>query len=93
MEIKRVTVKSCSCSKPFLIFQIDQPLLKNILIPLKEAGFSESAHFTKAGILYVENCNFIVTGPFGGNKLQIKCKVDNCQHYVDTFESWLRNLF
>ena len=92
MEVNRVSVKPCNCGKPFLIFQVNQPVLKNILPLLKEAGFKESEHFTRAGILYVENSNFVVTGPFGGNKLQISCKVDHCQHYVDSFESWLRGL-
>jgi hypothetical protein len=67
MEVNRVSVKPCNCGKPFLIFQVNQPVLKTILPLLKEAGFKESEHFTRAGILYVENSNFVVTTYWWGS--------------------------
>jgi len=48
--------------------------------------------YINIGIFYVEDANLIALGPFGGNKLQIKCKNANCDESLIKFEELLRNL-
>lgn len=88
MNIERFTIQAC-CGKTSLIFKTDQPITQNLLTFLVNAGFVEAAHFTKAGILYVDNPDLIITGPFGSDKLQVKCKVKDCEQKVNDFETLL----
>lgn len=91
MKAERFTIQAC-CGKTSIIFKIDQPLDKNHLNKLIEFGFKEAEHFTKAGILYADNLDLIVTGPFGSDRLQVKCKIANCNQKVNDFEVLLAQL-
>jgi hypothetical protein len=91
MKIERISIQSC-CGKKALIFKIDQPLSKDTLAFLIKNGFKETEHFTKAGILYVDNIDFVITGPIGANKLQIKCKVGDCEQKINNLEKLLSTL-
>ena len=88
MKIERLTLQSC-CGGTSTIFKIDRALSKNFLNILINLGYSEAEHFTKAGILYATNQEFIVTGPFGTNKLQVKCRKSDCDKKLNDFESLL----
>jgi len=59
---------------------------------LVNLGFKEALHFTKAGILYVDNNELIVTGPIGSDRLQVKCKISDCTQKVNDFEVLLQQL-
>jgi hypothetical protein len=91
MKSQRFTITAC-CGKTSLIFKIDQPLTKVHLAALVNLGFREAAHFTKAGVLYVDNLDLIVTGPFGSDRLQVKCKVADCHQKLNDFEVLLTQL-
>lgn len=92
MKIEKFTINSC-CGKKSIIFKTDQPLTKHLLKCLVNLGFKESNHFTSAGILYVDNLDFIVTGPLGSNRLQVKCKKQvNCDQKLNDFENLLLKL-
>lgn len=92
MKIERFTLQSC-CGGKSIVFKIGQPLTKELLaIFVDSLGFKESTHFTKAGILYADNKDFIVTGPFGSDKLQVKCRKSNCDQKLNDFESLLSTL-
>jgi hypothetical protein len=56
---------------------------------LKSNGFTEAPHFTKAGMVYADNPDLIVTGPFGGDKLNAKCKKQDCNQSLNDFEALL----
>lgn len=58
----------------------------------KNAGYNESPVMTKSGILYVDNSDSIITGSFGSNSLQIKCKKDDCQSIMNKIESLFNQL-
>ena len=73
MKITRYSVSAC-CGQKSLMFTTDCPIAKQHITELSKHGFYEEAHFTKAGIFYVYNADFIITGPIGSNKLQIKQK-------------------
>ena len=91
MKVERFTVQAC-CGRTSLILRIDQPLSKEILASLVNAGFKEAAHFTKAGILFADNGELIVTGPFGADRVQVKCRIADCNQKLNDFESLLQTL-
>lgn len=88
MIVTRFTIQAC-CGRTSLILKTDQPLTKEILASLVSMGFKEAVHFTKAGILWVDNMDLIVTGPLGSNKLQVKCKKADCSQKLNEFEDLL----
>lgn len=88
MKVERFTVQAC-CGGTSIIFKTDEPLTIKHLNIFKSAGYQEAEHFTKAGILYADNMDFIVTGPFGSNRLQVKCKKANCDQKLNDFEEFL----
>jgi hypothetical protein len=91
MKVERFTVQAC-CGKTSIMFKTDQPLTKTILEGLVSRGFNEHPHFTQAGILYADNLDFIVTGPIGSDRLQVKCKTANCEKNLNDLEALLLQL-
>lgn len=85
MKTERFTVQAC-CGKTSVILKTSDPLTIEHLKSLVELGFNEAKHFTQAGILYADNLDLIVTGPFGSDRLQIKCKNANCEQKIADFE-------
>lgn len=92
MKIERFSIQSC-CGKTAIIFKTDRPLTKNHLEFLVKNGFKETEHFTKAGILYVDNMDFILNGPIGSDRLTVKCKKSNteCEQKFTDLENLLQN--
>lgn len=91
MKITRFVVSAC-CGTSQIIFKFDQPIDQSLLQYLKSSGFTEAAHFTAAGVLYADNLDLIITGPFGSNKLQAKCKKADCTKSLNDFEALLLKL-
>lgn len=91
MKIERFTVQAC-CGKTAIIFKTDQPLNLTHLDGLVKAGYMESSHFTKAGIIYVDNLDFTITGPIGSDRLQVKCKLMDCGQKLNDLEVLLQNI-
>lgn len=91
MKVERFTIQAC-CGKTSIIFKTDQPISREHLNKLVSLGFREADHFTKAGILYADNLDLIVTGPFGSDRLQVKCKVTDCSQKINNFEELLTQL-
>ena len=89
MKIERHSIQAC-CGKTAIIFKTDQPLTKNHITFFINNGFIEQAHFTKAGILYVDNLDFILTGPIGSNRLTVKCKHNDCVEKLNNLEALLQ---
>ena len=91
MKVERYTVKAC-CGGKSIIFKTDEPLTAQFLEFLKTNGFREAVQFTKAGIIYADNPDLIVTGPIGSNRLQVKCRLLNeveCNQKLNDFEEFL----
>jgi len=91
MKVERFTVQSC-CGKASIIFKTDQPLSQVHLNGLIQRGFTEHTHFSKAGIIYADNLDFIVTGPIGTDRLQVKCKRADCSQKLNDLEVLLQQL-
>ena len=91
MNITRHTIQAC-CGKSSIIFKTDQSISTYHLSELFKYGFNEHKHFTKAGILYVDNNYFVITGPIGSDRLQIKCKIDDCSIQLNELELILQKI-
>ena len=91
MQVERFTVQAC-CGRTSLILKTSRPIAASDITKLVSLGFTEAQHFTKAGILYVDNSDLIVTGPIGSDRLQVKCKVADCDKKVNDFEVLLQQL-
>ena len=91
MNLEKFSIQAC-CGKVSTIYKIDRPIDSNLLAALVALGFAELAHFTVAGILYADNKDFIVTGPIGSNRLQIKCKRANCEQKLNNLEMLLKQI-
>ncbi len=91
MKVKVFKVTAC-CGKEGTIFETDQPLTKNHLDALTKLGFTEHEHFTKAGILYATNMDFILTGPIGSNKLTVKSRSAGSLKKLNDLEDLLLQL-
>lgn len=74
------------CGRTSTIFKTDQPITIDLLKSLVAVGFKEYQHFTSAGILYLDNIDFIITGPLGSDRLQVKCKKDDCLQAINDLE-------
>lgn len=90
-NVERFTIQAC-CGKKQIIFKLGKPITAALLESLKSNGFIEAAHFTKAGILYADNMDLIVTGPIGSDRLQVKCKKTDCDQILNDFEALLLKL-
>lgn len=63
------------------------------MIPILVAkGFKENERFSKNNVLYLEGNNFLLTGPVGSNRLQVKCKKGDCSAYQKDLEETLKLL-
>ena len=60
MNITKYTVQAC-CGTTAIIYKTDVSLSQDLLLKLVGLGFTEASHFTKAGILYANNMDFIVS--------------------------------
>jgi hypothetical protein len=88
MKVERFLIQAC-CNKKQTVFKLDRPLEKSVLEVLKSNGFTEAEHFTKAGMLYADNPDLIVSGPFGGDRINVKCKKPDCDQILNNFEALL----
>lgn len=91
MQVERHTVQAC-CKRVTTILKTDRPIMPSDIQALVNLGFTEAEHFTKAGILYVDNLDLIITGPIGSDRLQVKCKIQDCTQKVNDFEVLLQQL-
>jgi hypothetical protein len=90
---KHVINTGCSsCGGKSLIFKTNRPITKTDIEGLAKLGFTEAPNFTQAGILYMDNLDLIVSGPIGSDRLQVKCKLGDCETKVSDFEVLLQQL-
>jgi len=84
---------SCtSCGGTSVAIQLDRPIMKDLLDKLVGMGFVEATHFTAAGLLYMEDMALILTGPFGSDRLQVKCKIQDCEKKINDLEALLQQM-
>jgi hypothetical protein len=88
MKVERFTIQAC-CGRTSIIFKLDRPIASDLLAFLVSKGFTEDEKFTKAGMLYVDNPDFILVGALGADKLQAKCKPKDCTQKLNELEELL----
>ncbi len=91
MKVERFTVQAC-CGKTSLILKIDRPIDNPLISFLTSKGFVAQDHFTKAGILYADSSELIVTGPLGSDRLHVRCKKADCAIILNDFEGLLQQM-
>lgn len=91
MKTERFSVQSC-CGKTAIILKTDTPLSIEHLKKLVSLGFIEAKHFTQAGIIYADNSDFILSGPIGSDRLQVKCKKSGCEDKISDLEAQLQQI-
>ena len=91
MKVERFTIPAC-CQQVTHVFRTDKPITQAILAELVKLGYKEHTQFTQAGILYADNDALLVSGPFGSDRLQIRCKVKDCDVKLNEFEELLLKL-
>ena len=91
MQIERFLIEGC-CNSTKIVFKLDRPITTSLLEALRANGFIENKPFTLAGMIYVENKDIIVSGSFGNNKLNAKCKKKQCDQMLNDFEQLLINI-
>jgi hypothetical protein len=94
IEVKRTVMDygKCKCSKPSIILEFNFSLLNKYLPQLLVNNFLDSKSYTSLGICYLEDDNIVAIGPFGSNRLQIKCKNNNCEGSIVNLENMLKNM-
>lgn len=88
MKVERILVQAC-CGRTNTIMKIDRPITAEFITALVAQGFHEAPNFTKAGILYADNLDFILTGALGQDRLHVKCKHSNCDGKLNELEGLL----
>lgn len=88
MKLERYIIQGC-CKKIQIVFKLDRPIDKSLIELFKANGFNELVHFTQAGLMYVENIDGIISGPIGADKLNVKCRKDNCDTFLNNIEQLL----
>lgn len=92
-EVKRTLMQAnCSCKKPQVLLEVNLSFNYEHLQLFIDNGFTISKSYIDAGILYIENTNLAAVGPFGSNRLQIKCKNSNCDTSLADLERILTNI-
>lgn len=91
MKIQRFSDQMCtSCGPGAIVLKISDVIVSKDFLPLLISnGFIEAKNFTKMGFLYVESPQLIAMGPFGSDKITVKCKVKDCQPFINQFEELL----
>ncbi len=95
MKIERIIApNNCSkCGSLNLLLKLSVTVSKDFLPLFQNNGFRELTHFTQAGIFYVENQNLTIHGPFGSDKLTVKCKSKtDCPEILNKLEALLQQL-
>ena len=91
MKTDRHIIQAC-CGRTAVILKTDRPLDNNLITFLVNFGFNEAKHFSNAGIIYLDNEDFILTGPIGSDRLQVKFKKTNDYEKLEELENKLKEI-
>lgn len=83
--IQKFNTKTC-CGKTLVTWKLNFKVTKELIASLKPM-FKEHEHFTKSGMLYMDNQSLVISGQIGSDSLQIRYKNKNCDQAVHDLES------
>ena len=87
--IKKHKIKSC-CGSEASIFETERPIRKYQVDIFRTSGFNVPPNFLKHGIFYVTNGKLVATGPYGSNRINVKCSGNECGKLLFEFENLLK---
>lgn len=88
MVVKRHKIKSC-CGHEAHIFEPEKPIRKFQIDVFKRAGYNVPPNFFKHGLLYITNGRLVASGPYGSNRVNVKCYGNDCGKLLYDFEQLL----
>lgn len=91
MRCTKYKIKEC-CGGSSTSLKLDGSISSDMIAHFCNYGFKESGHFTKNGILYLQNENVVLSGAIGSNTISVKCKSNNCLEYLNEIEKILENI-
>ena len=93
MKVTKYSIQAC-CGRTAMIWKTDQPLSKDHITKLVNLGYVEQTNFTNAGMLYVYNPDFTLSGPLGSDRLTVNCKhkPPGCDQKINDLEVLLRQM-
>lgn len=91
MKVESFEARACCGGKSFTL-KIDKPVTLELLNSIKAWGYRESEHFTKSGILYLDDSYLVISSPFGSSKLSVKCRKKDCEKNINDFKQLLTSL-
>ena len=91
-ESKRIISGEGCCTKKEIFVELTFSLDIKELSRLVSLGYREKQSYTNTGLFYIEDKDFIAIGPFGSNRLRIKCKNSNCLASLDKFEAIIQEI-
>lgn len=84
---------SCSkCNKGQILLELNVPLDKTHIKFFAGSPFLENKSYTNLGLFYMESLDLVAIGPFGSNRLNIKCKTANCNNNIIELEDILKQI-
>ena len=83
---------SCKCSKGQILLELSVPLDKSNLQLFANTRFLENKTYTNLGLFYIESIDLTAIGPYGSNRLNIKCKTANCSNNIIELEEILKRV-
>jgi hypothetical protein len=72
--------------------ELSIPLDKSHLKVFSNTKFLENKIYTNLGLFYMESIDLTAIGSFGSNRLNIKCKTDNCSNNIIELEEILKRI-
>jgi hypothetical protein len=82
---QKFNTKTC-CGKILVTWKLGFQVTKELINYLSNS-FKEHNHFTKSGMLYMDNQSLVISGQLGSNSIQIRCKSKNCEQAMNDLES------
>jgi glutaredoxin len=93
--IKKTILNTASCSKcnkGQTLLELGVSLDKKHLSFFLNTKFLENKTYTNLGLFYIESLDLTAIGPFGSNRLNIKCKTANCENNIIELEDILKQI-
>jgi hypothetical protein len=90
-DFTKTDIKAC-CGKKQTIIQLGFALDKSHIQAFVSNGFVISQSYIDKGILYIGDDNIFCLGPFGSNRIQVKCKSNNCIQSIEKLETILKSI-
>lgn len=91
MIISSTIVPAC-CGKTQTVLTLDRPIDVSVIQAMNDNGYQTLEHFAKAGMVYINHSEMIISGALGQNQLRIFCKQKDCQQATLKLEVALKNI-